>query len=51
MPERKDTPPLDERAQPRAVHRGPDGREYVRGHNGERVYGVWEVPEDEPVVV
>jgi hypothetical protein len=23
----------------RAVHRAPDGREYVIGHDGERVYG------------
>jgi hypothetical protein len=29
-------------------HRGPDGREYVRGYDGGRVYGAWLVPESEP---
>jgi hypothetical protein len=35
----------------RPVHRGPDGREYVIGPDGRRVYGVWVVPADEPVIV
>jgi hypothetical protein len=31
----------------RRVHSAPDGREYVIGHDGERVYGTWLVPESE----
>jgi hypothetical protein len=34
----------------RPVHRGPDAREYVIGHEGERVYGTWLVPLDEAVI-
>jgi hypothetical protein len=30
------------------VHRGPDGREYVIGYDGGRVYGAWLAPEAEP---
>jgi hypothetical protein len=32
----------------RAVYRGPDGREYVIGDDGGRVYGTGLVPEREP---
>jgi hypothetical protein len=32
----------------RPAHRGPDGREYVVGSDGRRVYGTWLVPEPEP---
>jgi hypothetical protein len=32
----------------RPVYRGPDGREYVIGPDGGRVYGTWLVPEAEP---
>jgi hypothetical protein len=32
----------------RPVHRGPDGREYVIGPDGGRVYGTWLPPEPEP---
>jgi hypothetical protein len=27
-----------------------DGRQWVAGHGGERVYGVWLMPPDEPVM-
>jgi hypothetical protein len=32
----------------RPVHRGQDGREYVIGPDGGRVYGTWLPPEPEP---
>jgi hypothetical protein len=33
------------------VHEDADGRQWVAGYEGERVYGVWLPPADEPVVV
>jgi hypothetical protein len=35
----------------RDVHEDADGRQWVTGYDGERVYGVWLMPPDEPVVV
>ena len=35
----------------RDVHEDADGRQWVACHDGERVYGVWLLPADEPVVV
>jgi hypothetical protein len=35
----------------RDVYEDPDGRQWVAGYDGERVYGVWVAPADEPVVV
>ena len=35
----------------RDVYEDADGRQWVAGYGGERVYGVWLVPADEPVVV
>jgi hypothetical protein len=35
----------------RDVCQDEDGRQCVTGHEGERVYGVWLVPPDEPVIV
>ena len=35
----------------RDVYEDADGRQWVAGHDGERVYGVWLMPADEPVVV
>jgi hypothetical protein len=32
----------------RAVHGGPDGREYVIGHDGGRIYGTWLLADAEP---
>ena len=33
------------------MHEDDDGRQWVTGYDGERVYGVWLLPADEPVVV
>ena len=35
----------------RDVYENADGRQWVAGYGGERVYGVWLMPADEPVVV
>ena len=35
----------------RVVTEDADGRQWVAGYGGERVYGVWLPPADEPVVV
>jgi hypothetical protein len=35
----------------REVYEDADGRQWVAGYEGERVYGVWVMPPDEPVVV
>jgi hypothetical protein len=35
----------------RDVYEDADGRQWVVGHDGERVYGVWVMPADEPVAV
>ena len=35
----------------REVYEDADRRQWVIGHDGERVYGVWLMPADEPVVV
>ena len=35
----------------RDVYEKADGRQWVAGYGGERVYGVWLPPADEPVVV
>jgi hypothetical protein len=35
----------------RDVNEDADGRQWVAGYGGERVYGVWLPPADEPVVV
>jgi hypothetical protein len=35
----------------RDVYEDADGRQWVIGYDGERVYGVWQLPADEPVVV
>ena len=35
----------------RDVYEDTDGRQRVVGHDGERVYGVWLLPADEPLVV
>ena len=34
----------------RAVYEDADGRPWVAGYDGERVYGVWLMPADEPAV-
>ena len=35
----------------RDVYEDADGQQWVVGYEGERVYGVWMIPADEPVVV
>ena len=35
----------------RDVYEDADGRQWVTGYEGERVYGVWLPPVDDPVVV
>jgi hypothetical protein len=35
----------------REVYEDDDGRQWVVGHDGERVYGVWLPPADEPLLV
>jgi hypothetical protein len=35
----------------RDVYEAADGRQWLAGYDGERVYGVWLPPADEPVVV
>jgi hypothetical protein len=35
----------------RYVYEDADGRQWVVGHDGERVFGVWVAPADEPVVI
>jgi hypothetical protein len=35
----------------RDVCEDADGRQWVTGYDGERVYGLWLMPADEPVVV
>jgi hypothetical protein len=35
----------------RDVDEDEDGRQWLVGHEGERVYGVWLPPADEPVLV
>jgi hypothetical protein len=35
----------------RDMHEDADGQQWVVGHDGERVHGVWLMPADEPVVV
>jgi len=35
----------------RDVYEDTDGRQWVTGYDGERGYGVWLPPADEPVVV
>ena len=35
----------------REVHEDDDGRQWVTGYEGERVYGMWLLPADEPVMV
>jgi hypothetical protein len=35
----------------RDVYEDPVGRQWVVGYDGEKVYGVWLMPADEPVVV
>ena len=39
----------------RPVHAEPDGPQYVLGYDGEKVYGVWLLPEEEacdvPVII
>src|SRR5262249_25020523 len=35
----------------RDVYEGADGRQWAVGYEGERAYGVWLPPADEPVVV
>jgi hypothetical protein len=35
----------------RDVYEGPHGRQWVTGYASERVYGLWLLPPDEPVVV
>ena len=34
----------------REVYEDADGRQLVTGYAGERVYGVWLIPADEPMV-
>jgi hypothetical protein len=34
----------------RDVYEDADGRQWVAGYDGERVYGVWLMPADEPAV-
>jgi hypothetical protein len=36
---------------PRDVYEDADGRQWVVGYDGERVYGVWIIPADEPVLI
>jgi hypothetical protein len=35
----------------RDVHEDDDGRQWVTGYEGEKVYGVWLLPADKPLVV
>jgi hypothetical protein len=35
----------------RAVYEDADGRQWVVGRDGEKVYGVWVRPADEPLIV
>jgi hypothetical protein len=35
----------------RDVHEDADGRQWVIAYDGERVYGVWLMPPDEPITV
>jgi hypothetical protein len=35
----------------REVYEDSDGRQWVTGYDGERVYGVWMMPPDEPVII
>ena len=35
----------------REVNEDPDGPQWVISYNGERVYGVWLLPEDEAVII
>jgi hypothetical protein len=35
----------------RDVYEDAEGRQWVAGHESERVYGVWLLPADEPVAV
>ena len=35
----------------RDVYEDADGRQWVVGNDGERVYGAWLLPADEPLVV
>jgi hypothetical protein len=35
----------------RDVQEENDGRQWVTGHEGEKVYGVWLLPADEPFIV
>jgi hypothetical protein len=35
----------------RDVYEGGDGRQWVAGEDGARVYGAWLAPPDEPVLV
>jgi hypothetical protein len=35
----------------REVYEDTDGRQWVAGYDGERVYGVWLMPADEPLLV
>jgi hypothetical protein len=35
----------------RDVYEDSDGRQWVAGYDGERVYALWQPPPDEPVVV
>jgi hypothetical protein len=35
----------------RDVYEDADGRQWVVGYDGERVYGVWLMPADEPTVI
>jgi hypothetical protein len=35
----------------RDVYEDSDGRQWVVGYDGERAYGVWLAPADEPLVV
>ena len=35
----------------RDVYEDADGRQWVAGYDGERVYGAWRPPADEPVLV
>ncbi len=34
----------------RDVYEDDDGRQWITGYDGERVYGVWLAPPDEPVI-
>jgi hypothetical protein len=35
----------------RDVYKDANGRQWVIGYDGERVYGVWSLPADKPVIV